>query len=163
MTSLIKSSGPVSHIRLAFLLIVLGLMFALDSILGIPIIYKLWPLIVSFLSLGFLGIFIKRKRRDPVFISIGVYLLCFSILALFCNFTSWNSLSYLWPLFILFMGVAFLSIFLFNKRSKTILLTGAIFSLLSLLFFLFSTNNSQYWWTVLILAGLSILITEKAS
>lgn len=163
MPSLLKNSEPVSHTRLAFLLIMLGLMFALDSFMGIPIVYKLWPLIVSFLSLGFLGIFIKRKRRDPAFISIGVYLLCFSLLALFCNFTSWGAMSYLWPLFILFMGITFLSIFLFSKKSKIILLLAALFILLSTLFFILQSGSSEYWWTVLILAGLSIIISEKVS
>lgn len=163
MPSLLKSSGPVSHIRLAILLIMLGLIFALDSFLGIPFVYKLWPLIVSFLSFGFLGIFIKRKRRDPAFISIGVYLLCFSILALFFNFTSWDLMLYLWPLFILFMGLAFLSIFLFSKKSKIILLLAALFILLPILFFILLSGSSEYWWVVLILAGFSIIISEKVS
>ena len=67
------------------------------------------PLLITSLGGGLVGIFHQRGRRESVFLGAGVYLICFSLLALYCSFTSWSRLAVLWPLFIGFLGVAFLA------------------------------------------------------
>lgn len=162
-TTLNKTSSSISHIRFAILLIAIGALFALNTFLSIPIIYKLWPLLITTLSIGFLEIFVKRKKRDQSFLSIGTYLFCFSILSFYCNFTTWNNLGFLWPLFIMFIGITFLNIYIFFNLKKINLFLGILFILISILFFILFSNNSEYWWLVLILGGISIIITEKIS
>lgn len=163
MPSINNRLNRTSHVRLALFLIIIGSLFGIDTIVGIPIIYKLWPILISFLSIGFFGIFFTRQKLDSLFLGIGIYLFCFSILALYCNFTSWSSMKFLWPLFILFLGVVFFNIYFFCKQSRINIFLGILFISLSSLFFLVFNGNSEYWWTVMILAGFSILITEKVS
>jgi hypothetical protein len=161
MTFFSENQNSKTYTRFAFLLIVIGLLLSIDSFLGMPIVYKFWPLIIAVLAVGFLGIFIRRNRREPVFLSTSVYLICFTGLALYCNFTSWSNLRQVWPLFITFLGIVFLSIFLFYKRKYLFLLLGLLLLSLSAVFFLVFSLGGQYWWTVFILVGLSILIAEK--
>ena len=58
--------------RLAFYLIIIGLFFAIDSFLENAIVYKLWPLLLLNLGVGFIGIFgtlsafAKRLPRSPL-------------------------------------------------------------------------------------------------
>jgi hypothetical protein len=148
--------------RLAMLLIVIGAIFGADTFWHLSLAYRLWPLIITILGTGFLGIFIKRDRHETAYLAVGVYLIGFSGLALYCCFTSWSLLSFLWPLFIAFLGIVFLFIFLFCKKTRTNLLLGLLLVSLSAVFYFVFSVNAHLWWTVFILAGLSILVAELA-
>ncbi len=161
MTFFNENQNTRTYTRFAFLCIIIGLLLSVDSFLGVPIIYKFWPLLLAVLSLGFVGIFIRRNNREPVFLAIGIYILCFTGVALYCNFTSWSNLKLVWPLFITFLGISFLSAFLFSHRRYPLLLLGLLFVSLSIVFFLVFSLGGQYWWTVFILVGLSVLLAEK--
>jgi drug/metabolite transporter (DMT)-like permease len=98
----------------------------------------------------------------PIFLVAGVYLLCFSGLALFCSFTSWAAMASLWPLFVTFLGVVLVALFFFREKRRAYLLTGLLLISLSAVFSVTQTFGAHWWWTILILAGLSILVAEKA-
>ncbi|HBM15662.1 MAG TPA: hypothetical protein DD381_04870 [Lentisphaeria bacterium] len=149
-----------THIRFAFLLILIGLLLAVDSFFKISLFIKLWPLLALMLGIGFIGIFNKQRKRGFSYLVIGIYLILFTILALFCNFTSWDLLSIYWPIFITFLGVVFLAIYFYRKTSRATLFIGVILIFLSLYFlFIFSLGSDQ-WWTIFILVGLSILLSR---
>ena len=149
--------------RVAFLLIAFGLLLALDSYLGLSFVYKLWPLLAAAVGIGLVGMFLKGNAKVPAFLVAGVYILCFSALALYCNFTSWAAMAALWPLFIAFLGASLLALFFLAERRRAYILTGLLLVSLSVVFFLTQTLGTNWWWTVLVLAGLSILFAEKAT
>ncbi len=161
MTFYPQRQNAKTYSRFALLLIAVGLLLSIDSFLGVPMVYKLWPLLCAILSFGFIGIFLRRERREPVFLAIGVYILCFTGLALSCNFTSWSHQKDFWWLYLSFLGISFLSMFFFSKRKYVFLLLGLLLLSLSGVFFVVFSLGGQYWWTVFVLVGLSILIAER--
>jgi hypothetical protein len=157
--STLNNLDAITNKRLAFYLIIIGLLFAVDSFFKLSIIYKLWPVLALILGIGFIGIFVKRKARDALFLAVGEYLIFFSGMALYCNFTSWSNLVYMWPLFIISLGIVFITLFFFYNKNRFILFIGLLLSFLSVFFILVFSVDSQYWWSIFILVGLSILLS----
>jgi hypothetical protein len=136
-------------------------LFGVDSVFHLSFVYKLWPLIITMLGIGFIGIFKTRDRKEAMYLIVGVYLICFSGLALWCDFTSWNGLSGLWPLFITFMGIAITLAYALCSKRKIWLLSGLLLISMSVVFFLVFSISRDLWWTVFLLAGTSIWISER--
>ena len=151
-----------SHTRFGIILVIIGLLLAVDSILKLSLIYRLWPVLITIVGAGFIGIFKQRARKEPLYLSIGIYFIGFSILALYCNFTSWSILSTLWPLFIAILGIALIGSFVFCRRRRIQLLLGLLLISLCIVFFFVFTLDSRLWWTGFILGGISILASELA-
>ena len=148
-----------TYTRLSILLIAIGALIAIDSFMEISIIHKLWPLLITTLGSGLIGIFIKRRTTGNLYLAAGEYLVCFSGLALYFNFTSWNHIARIWPLFILFLGIVFLTLFLVNRKKRSLLLVGLVLASISIVFLFVFTLNMQYWWTIFILIGISLLVS----
>ncbi len=147
--------------RMALLLIAVGLLLGLDACLEWSIVHRLWPLLLVILGIGLVGIFLQGNSREAVFLAGGVYVFCFGGLALFCNFTSWTALTHLWPLFIAFLGLVLLALHFFREKRLVYLLGGLLLISLSAMFILTLSLGSRWWWTILVLAGLSLLAAEK--
>ena len=137
----------------------IGLFFSIDYFIGVSIVYKLWPILILNLGIGFIGIFIKRNSREALYLAVGEYLILFSFLALYCNFTTWRNLAHMWPLFIMFFGCALITQFFFHNKNRFVLFLGLLLSFLSVFFFLVFSVSGQYWWLIFILVGLSILLS----
>lgn len=153
-------SKPVLF-RLGLLLIVIGILLALDAFFELSVVYELWPLLITMTGGGLIAIYLKGNARVPMFLVVGVYLLCFSFLALYCNFTSWAAMANLWPLFITFLGAVFLALFFFQEKRHGYLLAGLLLASISLVFCVNLALGSDWWWTVFVFAGLSILVAEQ--
>ncbi|MDP8217217.1 MAG: hypothetical protein P9M03_00630 [Candidatus Theseobacter exili] len=147
--------------RVALLLIVIGLLLAADSFLRLNFFYKLWPLIVAVLGIGFIGIYLRQKAGGGIYLAVGEYLVCFSGLAIYCNFTSWHDLMFLWPLFIVYLGIVSVTFFFIDKEKHILLLIGLLLVSLGGFFLLIFSVSVQYWWSIFILVGLSFLISGK--
>lgn len=146
--------------RLAYILIIIGILLALDSYIGTSVFLNLWPLLVLMLGIGFIGIYSKGKRRGFTYLVIGIYMILFTLLALYCNFTSWALLAIYWPIFITFLGIVFIAIFIYKKTSRVTLFLGLILIFLSLYFFIIFSIGNNAWWTIFMLVGLSILLSR---
>ena len=147
--------------RLALLLIIIGGLFAADSALDLSVAPKLWPLLLTIVAIGLIGIFIKRRERGAGYMASGIYLLCFSGLAMYCNFTDWSMIAVLWPAFIVFMGLSFLSIFFACGRNRWYLLLGLVLITAALVLWLSLSFSGRFWWNSFILVGVNLLIWEK--
>ena len=90
----------------AFILIVIGMIFLLDSLEIIAGISKMWPIFVFLLGLGFLMLFYpeKNKKRNALQLGIATGLILLSILFFYLNFTAWVKLAKLWPIFLIIVG-----------------------------------------------------------
>lgn len=164
--SLTKEAGMndleyTSYRRLAYLLIIMGVLFGLDSYLSIHFVYKLWPLLILILGTGLTGIYIESNTRGVLYLSAGVYLICFSLLAFYCNFTSWAILARFWPLFITSLGVVFIVLYLMNRKKRFLLFIGFLLISLSIYFILVFSISGQYWWSIFIFLGLSLFLSVK--
>ena len=153
----------VSNRRLAILLVVVGILFAVDSLLKISLAAKLWPLLITVTGGGMVGIYRKSGRRDVIFLAVGVYLVAFSGMALYLNFTDWGRIAALWPMFVAFLGLVFVATFFFHRRRRTVLRIGLLLLSVAFGFSVSLQWGTQYWWTALILVGVSLLVSERAS
>ena len=150
-----------SYCRFGILLLVIGALLGVDSVCHLAFIYKLWPLIITILGIGFIGIFRTRNRKEALYLTVGIYLICFSGLALYCDFTSWATLKKFWPYFVLFMGIAVTFAYIFCRKKNIWLLTGLLLISTSVVFFFVFSISVDLWWTVFLLAGASVWIAER--
>jgi len=151
------------NLKVGFFFIAAGLIFAVETIFKVKILYKLWPIILIILGSGLINIYFLRKKRDVVFFGMAMYIIFFSLLALYCNFSSWEYAGKLWPLFISFAGLSFLSIFISKPVNKIYLFLGLVLLSISIVFFLVFSFSSQYWWTIFMFIGISILASGRSS
>jgi len=164
-----RDLDQVTYRRLGILLVVIGGILAAASQLEMSFVYKLWPVLTLVLGVGFVGIYIKRQGRGGFYLALGEYLILFSGLAFYLNFSSgpeggsgWHNLRHLWPLFMAFLAVVFGTIFVVGNRRKfalfmaLLMLVGTVFS------FLVLWQGPDYWWTAFILAGISVLALGKS-
>lgn len=157
----LDSIGSKVYRRFGILLLIVGSLYGLDTYLNLNVASRLWPIIITTLGIGFIGIFLKRGHKEPSYLGIGIYLICFSFLALYCNFTSWSTLAEYWPGFIFFLGLSFTFAFIFDRSKRLLFLMGLLLISLSIVFFFVFSISSTLWWTVFILTGLSVLIGER--
>jgi len=148
------------YTRFGALLVIIGLLLAIDSFFKLSLVYKLWPVLITIIGVGFIGIFRLRYRKEALYIGIGIYLIGFSVLALYCNFTTWTALSDLWPVFIAILGLSLIGAFMFGLRQRMHLLLGLLLVSLSAVFFFVFAIDTGLWWTAFIFTGISILIAE---
>ena len=150
-----------SYGRLGLLLAFIGTLLAVDTAAGISFLYRLWPLLTAVLGIGFIGIYVQRSRREAAYIGVGVYLIGFSALALYCSLTTWTALADLWPVFVGLMGLSFIFGYFFGSRRPLSLLAGLLsLSLAAVFFFVFGVTP-RLWWSVFILAGASLFIFDR--
>ncbi len=162
MTSRKSSHYPTSSYgRLGILLTGIGTVLAVDTLADISFLYKLWPLLCTILGIGFIGIYLQRSRREASYVGLGTYMIGFSAVAVYCNFTSWSVLADLWPLFITLLGASMISGFAFGSRHPVVLLAGLLCVSVSAVFYLVFSLSDHLWWSVFILAGCSFYIFDR--
>jgi hypothetical protein len=152
----------ITYRRLGILLIATGVLCAVASYFGLPLVYKLWPALVLSTGIGFIGIYVKRRGRGSQYLVVGEYFVLFSGLAFYCNFTSWGELTELWPIFMTFLSVVFATLYFTRRRRRFMLFLSFFFLVASVLAFLVFSFDGQYWWSVFFLLGLGVLLTGKS-
>jgi len=145
----------------AFILIVIGMIFLLDSLEIIAGISKMWPIFVFLLGLGFLMLFYpeKNKKRNALQLGIATGLILLSILFFYLNFTAWVKLAKLWPIFLIIVGLS-IGICYFTLKRVIFLYTGLILIMLGIVFYLVFAISTRLWPVSLILVGLSFIFLE---
>jgi len=167
--STMRDLDQVTYRRLGILLVAIGGILAVGSQLHLTTVYSLWPALTLSLGVGFVGIYVKRQGRGAFFLALGEYLVLFSGLAFYLNFSSgpdggsgWGNLRNLWPLFMGFLSVVFGTIFVVGRRRKLALFMALLLLVATVFSFLVLELGSQYWWTAFILAGVSVLALGKS-
>lgn len=150
-----------NHGRLGVLLIIIGVLLAIDVLCSLSFIYKLWPLLLLLLGIGFCGIYRQRSRKEAIYIGIGSYFLGLTGIFLYCSLISWEILATIWPSFITLLGISLCLGYVGGRRKPLLLLAGLIFLSISAVFFFVFTIDYQLWWTVFILTGISFLLFDK--
>lgn len=145
------------YVILAIFSIISGLLLLGENYGLLPAIHNLWPFASGTLGIGFLLLY-RKKKLESLLVGIGTYLICFSVLALICNFTSWRILKDTWPLFIAFLGISMLCIFFFAKRQFLYFSLASGLIMLSLVFFFVFSVDPMLWPLSLILFGISVIL-----
>jgi hypothetical protein len=142
---------------LAIFTILSGVLLLGENYGVLPAVHNFWPLASGALGAGFLLLY-RSGKLESLLVGIGTYLICFSVLALICNYTSWRILKHAWPLFIGFLGISMLSIFFFARRQYLYLSLGSGLIMLALVFFFVFSVDPLLWPLSLIMFGISVLL-----
>lgn len=142
---------------LAIFLIVASLIMLSETLGYLPGIYRIWPIFPFLLGLGFIILFINKKKSDIPMVGIGVFLTLASTLFFYFNYTSWLNISLLWPLFIGFIGISFGTCSLFISLKIFRYLSLFLISLCIIFLLVFSISY-KFWPISITLLGLSFLL-----
>jgi hypothetical protein len=146
---------------IAVLSILSGLILILDYY-GIGHgLWRLWPVFPLILGTGFLLLYTRQGRRDSALMGLGIYLVCCALLFFFLNYTSWTLLGELWPLFIGFLGLAFLGPVLGRTGHRVLLPIAVGLLLISGVFLLVATVDPRLWPVSLVLFGGCLLLVAR--
>lgn len=152
----------MNHKKAGLFFLLIGILFGMETFSSFHLLSSLWPLLLTNLGAAYVAVFFKRKRNEPVYLILGVYIFCSSILFLYCNFTSWKVLVALWPLFIFFIGISFLFTYFCFLRSWLYLFTSLFFLSMSAVFLLAFSISYKFWWSIFIFLGLSLFTASES-
>jgi hypothetical protein len=141
---------------LAVVLILVGATFLLENFNIINGIWLIWPILTLILGVGFCMMYF-RARRDLVLLGIGSFLNLMSIFFFYLNFSEWSLLTYLWPVFIVILGLTFLACFLMS-RSRVLVYLATLLIAIGFSFILIFAVSTRLWPISLVLAGISFII-----
>ncbi|MBU2561219.1 MAG: hypothetical protein KKD17_02895 [Nanoarchaeota archaeon] len=141
---------------LAVILILLGLILLLENFGIVSGAWLIWPILPLILGVGFTMLYFKTKK-DLVLLGLGMFIGLNSLFFFYLNFTRWSLLAYLWPVFIVIIGITFLACYLLSEK-KVILYLSVILMALGASFILIFVISTMLWPITLVLAGVSFII-----
>jgi hypothetical protein len=144
-------------IFLAAIFICVGILLTLENMDIVDGISLHWPLFVLIAGSGFIMLFYHRDKDDDFLVWLGTFMVLLGLFFYFLNFTNWNQLSFLWPVFLGIVGFSFLAIGII-KKNRLFGYLGIVFVGMFLIFTLVFTVSKQLWPTSFIVFGLCLLI-----
>lgn len=152
---------------IGLILIILGVVLLFKPLFNINIfdMAHFWPIFVLGPGLVFEGSFFLSKKNPGLLVPGGI-LTTIGSLFFFETFTDWNFAGYTWPVYILAVAIGLYQLYLFDGRSKALLIPVGILTtvgLVSLILIIFGNifvwlNSSIVWAILFILLGVFILI-----
>ena len=144
------------------ILVLVGLIFLAVDVLNVDW-EKLWPLFMLAAGVGFLmGYF--ANRRNYGLLMPATLMSLYGSLFLYCAWTGWDQMEYLWPTFVLGPGLGLLMMYVWGRRESGLLIPASILIGLSTIFFVVFgpfQEYARYWPVLLILAGLALLLRRR--
>jgi len=135
------------------LLVLVGIAFLLAN-LGVFSIRTdlIWTYLIIIIGAVFwLSFLFDRSRLGNLM--PGSVMLTIGLLFYHASTHGWNTLSYLWPFFILAPAFGFYAMFLFGARERGLLVPAGILTVIALFFFLQGTSRGlKLVWPALIIA-----------
>jgi uncharacterized membrane protein YadS len=149
-----KTRASLSVIALVFILA--GTILTLENFSIVSGISAHWPIFLLLVGTGFCLLYFQSKRGEAALIWTGTFLLQLGLFFYYLNFTSWEHISRLWPLFLGIAGLCFLV--------TTIVTQSRIFLYISIFFvavfgglWLVFSVSLRLWPLSLVVFGLSLL------
>ena len=141
------------------LLIVVGIIFLVANLGAFRLSGELiWTYLLIIIGAAFwLGFIFDRSRVGGLM--PGSILLTLGILFHYTSTRGWDTLSYLWPFFILAPAFGFYAMFIFGNREKGLLIPAGILTVIALFFFLQGTSRNLrlVWPAIFIVLGVLLL------
>lgn len=153
-----RTSGQVTMVVFGGALVLLGILFLLNSVVPALSISKLWPLFLL-IPVGFFIPAALEKGKDASGVLIpGTILVSLTAYFLVLNYTSWDLVSQTWPTFILIPALGLFVFWLFNRSQKGILVPVVILTSLSVIFYGTTLKNNYATAVCFILMGILLLV-----
>lgn len=149
-------SKTASFNVLAGILIFLGIILLLENFSILDGAWMIWPFLPLILGTGFVMLFFRNRKKDLVLLGLGTFTGLISLLFFYLNFTSWMLLTYLWPSFIIILGLTFFACWL-PSRKRVLLYLGIFLIALGVSFILIFAISANLWPLSLILGGISFI------
>lgn len=129
----------------AITLILLGLFGLLGAMKILTITWvTFWPVFLLIPAVFFeIGFFLNRKLYG--LLVPGGILLILSALFFLCNFTSYNLMVYLWPVFIMAPGLGLLQMYFLGNHAKGVFIGGMIPFGISCIFLFFTSLRLAFF------------------
>ena len=133
---------------LGSVLLLLGAWFLFDRLaFDMPGMAKMWPMFPFFFGLAILISFFARSSRSPGTVWPGTYaLLVGSFFFLFSfQILDWSALGELWPVFPLFIGIAFVATWVAGRfKEPALLVPGSIAAATGVLGLFFTLGDVSF-------------------
>jgi hypothetical protein len=140
-------------------LITIGAIFLLPNFTSLTL-RDLWPILMFGPGILFFAGFLSDRNNYGLLMP-GSILTTYGLLFLTCSIFGWEEMELLWPAFILGPGAGFLLMYFFGKKELGLLIPGAIFSTLALLFFFHTTRYGEFWPLIIIAAGVLLILNSR--
>lgn len=158
-----KSVGPITT---GILLVILGGMLLIVQVAEESTVGDYWPIILICGGLIFYVTYFTRSPKPPGFEGIlfpGTYLLTLGVLFGVLSLTSWRYMEYLWPTFVLGVGLSLGAIYLFgpsepDKRRRDLLPSINILLLISVMLYVIAAGGFVLWPIILIAIGIYVIL-----
>ena len=144
---------------LAVIFIGVGFLLTLENLDLVDGLSVHWPLFVLIAGTGFVLLFYHRRKNDDFLVWLGSFMILLAVFFYYLNFTSWNQLSFLWPVFLGVVGFSFLAIGVI-KKNRLFGYVGIVFVGLFIVFTMVFTVSKHLWPTSFIVFGICLLIIE---
>ena len=139
-------------------LVILGILFLFENFGYIAFDFQdIWPGCVILAGAGFWIGYIQDKKNSGLLMP-GTILIIYGLMFFYCSVEGWQSMSYLWPLFIIGPGIGFFMMYLFGQKEKGMLIPASILTGLGILFMLSKSGVMRYWPIVLIILGIVMIV-----
>jgi hypothetical protein len=141
------------------LLIAVGIAFLLAKLGVFSVRGELvWTYLIIIIGVVFWLSFLFDRSRVGSLMP-GSVMLTIGLLFHYTSTHGWETLSYLWPFFILAPAFGFYAMFIFGTREKGLLVPAGILTVIALFFFLQGTSSSLrlVWPAVLIILGVLLV------
>jgi hypothetical protein len=136
-------------------LITFGVLFLLSNF-HVLSVEKFWPIFVLGPGISFIAAFIIQ-RKNYGFLMPGTILTIIGMMFFYCEWFSWNSMEYLWPLFIIAPGAGFFALYFGGEKDKPLLIPAIILTIIGCSFI--ATDNIEKFWPIFVLGpGIGFII-----
>jgi uncharacterized membrane protein HdeD (DUF308 family) len=148
-----------SIVFLSVILIIAGVIITFENFSLISGVSRHWPILLIILGTGFILLFFNKQQQDIAMLWLGSFIALLGCFFYYLNFTSWKNLGHDWPVFLVIVGLSFMSVAIF-RRKMIYILSSLSFITLFIIFFLVFTVSSKFWPLSLLLLGLDLLLID---
>ena len=142
-------------------LVILGILFLFENFGYIAFDFQdVWPVFVILAGAGFwIGYF--QDKKNSGLLMPGTILIIYGLMFFYSSVEGWQSMSYLWPVFIIGPGIGFFMMYLLGQKEKGMLVPASILTGLGILFMLSKTGIMRYWPILLIIFGIVMIVRNQ--
>lgn len=150
---------PALHMGWGIFLIVVGGLFLFGNLseTGMEFLWPAFPLAVGIAF--WVGFYLDRKNFGLVM--PGTILTVVSLLFFYCNVFGWESMSSLWPVFILAPALGFIALYFAGTRDQGLLWPAGVMGIIGIIFIFFSAGFGDYWPIFFIVAGVLLILSSS--
>ncbi|MBN2543410.1 hypothetical protein JXI42_11150 [bacterium] len=152
-----RSKGTLFFLAVMF--IIVGIVLTMENLYVFKGFSVHWPIFLAIVGCGFVMLFYRKSRDDVVLLWLGTFVLLLGAFFYYLNYTSWESLENLWPVFLGLIGISFLSIGII-KKNLIFNIFAISFIALYLIFTMVFSLSTRLWPMSFVIFGTALLVLE---